>query len=54
MSGFGPKFGIVAVDLARQRRTIKASATVLGDIARRNSLPRVGSVSWPGEVDGIL
>jgi beta-glucosidase len=38
MSGFEPKFGIVSVDLATQRRTIKPSAAVLGNIARRNSL----------------
>lgn len=38
MSGFEPKFGIVAVDLATQRRTIKPSGTYLGNIARRNSL----------------
>jgi beta-glucosidase len=38
MSGFEPKFGIVAVDLATQRRTIKSSGAMLGNIARRNSL----------------
>ena len=38
MSGFEPKFGIVAVDLATQRRTIKPSGAMLGNIARRNSL----------------
>ncbi len=38
MSGFEPKFGIVAVDLAAQRRTIKPSGVVLGNIARTNSL----------------
>jgi beta-glucosidase len=38
MSGFEPKFGIVAVDLATQKRTIKPSAAALGNIARRNSL----------------
>jgi beta-glucosidase len=38
MSGFEPKFGIVAVDRVTQQRTIKPSATVLGNIARRNSL----------------
>jgi beta-glucosidase len=38
MSGFEPKFGIVAVDLTTQRRTIKPSATFLGNIARKNSL----------------
>jgi beta-glucosidase len=38
MSGFDPKFGIVAVDRATQRRTIKPSGAMLGNIARRNSL----------------
>jgi beta-glucosidase len=38
MSGFEPKFGIVAVDRITQRRTIKPSATYLGNIARRNSM----------------
>jgi beta-glucosidase len=38
MSGFEPKFGIVAVDRITQSRTIKPSATYLGNIARRNSL----------------
>jgi beta-glucosidase len=38
MSGFEPKFGIVAVDFATQKRTIKPSGAFLGNIARRNSL----------------
>ena len=38
MSGFEPKFGIVAVDRTTQKRTIKPSAAILGNIARRNSL----------------
>jgi len=38
MFGFVPKFGLVAVDLETQRRTIKPSAAVLGNIARRNAL----------------
>jgi beta-glucosidase len=38
MPGFEPKFGIVAVDRATQRRTIKPSAALLGNIARTNSL----------------
>ncbi|MGC2186056.1 MAG: family 1 glycosylhydrolase [Terriglobales bacterium] len=38
MSGFEPKFGIVAVDRSTQRRTIKPSAAMLGNIARTNSL----------------
>ncbi len=38
MSGFEPKFGMVAVNRAIQQRTIKPSAAMLGNIARRNSL----------------
>jgi beta-glucosidase/6-phospho-beta-glucosidase/beta-galactosidase len=38
MSGFEPKFGIVAVDRATQKRTVKPSGAVLGNRARRNSL----------------
>ncbi|HET7104126.1 MAG TPA: family 1 glycosylhydrolase [Terracidiphilus sp.] len=38
MSGFTPKFGLVAVNLETQQRTIKPSATFLGNIARRNAL----------------
>jgi beta-glucosidase len=40
MSGYQPKFGMVAVDRATQKRTIKPSAAILGNIARRNALPR--------------
>jgi beta-glucosidase len=38
MSGFTPKFGIVAVDRQTQKRTVKPSATILGNIARRNAI----------------
>ncbi|MGB7547257.1 MAG: family 1 glycosylhydrolase [Terracidiphilus sp.] len=38
MSGFEPKYGLVAVDLKTQKRTIKPSAAFLGNIARRNAL----------------
>lgn len=37
-SRFTPKFGVVAVDLQTQKRTIKPSAAMLGNIARRNAL----------------
>lgn len=37
-SGFGPRFGLIGVDRETQRRQIKPSALVLGDIARANSL----------------
>ncbi|UGQ12802.1 family 1 glycosylhydrolase [Yinghuangia sp. ASG 101] len=38
MHGFAPKFGLIAVDRATQRRTVKESARFLGAIARRNAL----------------
>ena len=38
MLGYFPKFGIVAVDRETQKRTIKPSATFLGNVARNNSL----------------
>ena len=34
--GYGPKFGIIAVDRATQERTPKESAHLLGKIARSN------------------
>jgi beta-glucosidase len=36
--GYGPTYGLVAVDRATQRRTIKPSGRLLGAIARRNAL----------------
>lgn len=38
MSGYEPRFGLIAVDRATQRRQIKPSALALGEIARWNSL----------------
>lgn len=38
MSGYVPRFGLIGVDRATQRREIRPSAVVLGEIARRNSL----------------
>ena len=38
MSGYEQKYGLVAVDLKTQKRTIKPSGAILGNIARRNSL----------------
>ena len=34
--GYGPKFGIIAVDQDTQERTLKESARVYGEIARTN------------------
>ena len=34
--GYGPKYGLIAVDRATQRRTVKPSAVYLGTIARTN------------------
>jgi beta-glucosidase len=36
--GYAPKFGLIAVDRETQKRTVKPSATVLGKIARENSI----------------
>jgi len=38
MSGYGPKFGMIAVDRATQRRLVKPSAALLGAIAKANAL----------------
>jgi beta-glucosidase len=38
MFGYRPKFGLIAVDRATQRRQVKPSARYLGALARRNSL----------------
>jgi beta-glucosidase len=37
--GYGPKFGLVAVDRVTQARTAKPSARWLGNIARANAMP---------------
>jgi beta-glucosidase len=37
--GYGPKFGLVAVDRVTQARTAKPSARWLGSIARANAMP---------------
>ena len=34
--GYGPKFGIIAVDRDTQERTVKESGRVYGEIARTN------------------
>ena len=36
--GYTPKFGLIAVDRATQKRTVKPSAVTLGKIAKANSL----------------
>jgi beta-glucosidase len=36
--GYGPQFGLIAVDRATQMRRLKPSASWLGEIARRNTL----------------
>jgi beta-glucosidase len=36
--GYGPKFGLIAVDRDTQKRTVKPSAVLLGKIAKANSL----------------
>jgi len=39
VSGYGPKFGIIAVDRQTQQRTVKPSGQWLGSVARANRLP---------------
>lgn len=34
--GFGPKYGLIAVDRATQRRTVKPSAVYMGRVAQTN------------------
>ena len=38
MLGYGPKFGIIEVDRATQKRSAKPSADMLGKIARANRI----------------
>jgi len=47
--GYGPKFGIIGVDRATQRRGIKPSAAALGEIARANALVWNGAQAAAGE-----
>lgn len=51
--GYGPRFGIVGVDRRIQRRQVKPSALVLGEIARRNAL-HADSGARPGDVPMAL
>jgi beta-glucosidase len=41
VSGYGPKFGIIAVDRQTQQRTVKPSGEWLGAVARANRLALV-------------
>lgn len=49
-AGYGPRFGLIAVDRATQRRTIKSSGLVLGEIARNNSLQAPQAKADEGKV----
>ena len=37
--GYGPRFGLIAVDRASQRRSVKPSGRWLGEVARASALP---------------
>jgi beta-glucosidase len=43
--GYGPRYGLVAVDRMTQERTLKTSAHVLGEIARHQGLAAAGARS---------
>jgi beta-glucosidase len=47
LAGYGPKFGLIAVDRATQQRTIKPSALVYGRIAQDNAVTQMGTVVPP-------
>lgn len=38
-SGFSPRFGLVEVDFKTQKRTLRPSASVYGEIAKNNGIP---------------
>jgi beta-glucosidase len=42
--GYRPKFGLISVDHATQRRTIKPSGHYLGEIARENRIPDLAAI----------
>lgn len=52
MSGYGPKFGIVAVDRATQTRAIKPSALAYGAIARAGAIGAGDDVAVPSIAAG--
>lgn len=45
--GYRPKFGLIAVDRATQRRTVKPSGHYLGEIARQNRIPNLDEIVLP-------
>jgi len=52
LRGYGPKFGLIGVDRATQRREIKPSAALLGEVARANALaPSVRTPAPPRQTD---
>lgn len=48
-SGYGPKFGLISVDRQTQRRQIKPSGLVLGEIASNNALAAAVPVGDEGK-----
>jgi beta-glucosidase len=47
-AGYGPKFGLIAVDRATQQRNVRPSARLLGEIARTGRLTAAqAAVSGP-------
>jgi beta-glucosidase len=45
--GYGPQFGLIAVDRTSQRRRAKASAEWLGAVARHNAIDPIDGEVWP-------
>lgn len=53
MAGYGPTFGLIGVDRATQRRAIKPSAAILGEIARANAVGAPGAAGAAGPVEVV-
>lgn len=49
LAGYGPTFGLIAVDRITQRRTLKPSALVYGRIAQANAAAPVATTAAAGE-----
>jgi beta-glucosidase len=52
LAGYGPKFGLIAVDRSTMRRTIKPSALVLSRIAQANAMVSVSEAGQAAEPPG--
>ena len=52
--GYAARFGIVGVDYATQRRTVRDSGRFLSSVARANALPETVTSRFPEATDGVV